>query len=75
MKNNIKDLSFEDAMKELDVIVSKINSENISVNEMVALYERGVLLNNYCNSILDDTKGKIFKLSKDNDTLKIDEIK
>ena len=75
MKNNIKDLSFEDAMEELDVIVSKINSDNISVNEMVALYERGILLNNYCNSILDDTKGKIFKLSKDNDTLKIDEIK
>ena len=75
MKNNITDLSFEDAMNELDSIVNKINSDSITVNEMVNLFERGILLNNYCKGILDETKGKIFKLIKDNDGLKIDEIK
>ena len=75
MKNKINDLSFEDSIEELDNIVDKINSDNLSVNDMVELFEGGIMLNKHCKSILDDTKGKIYKLIKDNDELKLDELK
>ena len=75
MKNKINDLSFEDSIKELDNIVDKINGDSLSVNDMVELFERGIMLNKHCKSILDNTKGKIYKLIKDNDELKLDELK
>ena len=46
-------LSFEDGFGELDTIVRRLESGELSLEDSVALYERGRLLAAYCQRLLD----------------------
>ena len=74
MKNNRNenDLTFESAMIELEELVDKIDNDKISLNEIVDAFERGTLLMNFCNKELSKVENKISKLTKTNDSLKLD---
>ena len=74
-KNNKESLSFENAIKELDQIVEKINGDSVTIDQMVTLFERGIFLNNHCKDILDTAKGKIYELVKNNKSFSLDELK
>ena len=41
---------------------------------MESLFEKALMLNHHCKSILEKTKGKISKLVKENDELKLLDI-
>ncbi len=60
-----KDLSFEDAVKELDDIVKKLEAGEASLDESITLYERGVALRKHCESQLDAAHKKIEKITQD----------
>ena len=47
------EISFEEALKELDEVVEKLSAGNTSLDEMVRLYERGTALTKHCQTILD----------------------
>ena len=74
MKNNRNknDLTFESAMIELEELVDKIDNDKISLNEIVDAFERGTLLMNFCNKELSKVENKISKLTKTNDSFKLD---
>ena len=74
MMTNIKKMSFEEAVSELDIIIEKINNDNVPINDMESLFGKAVMLNQHCKSILDKTKGNISKLVKENDELKLLDI-
>lgn len=57
-----KDLSFEEAMKELESIVAKIESEDTPLEEILELYEKGSELSAYCQAVLFKTQEKLDKL-------------
>ncbi len=59
-----KDLNFEEAMKELEEIVVKIESEDTALEEILELYERGSELSSRCQSILDKTQEKLETIQK-----------
>jgi exodeoxyribonuclease VII small subunit len=57
-------LTFEDARRELEQIVAKLESGQASLEEAVALWERGEQLYLTCVSKLDAAQGKIEELGK-----------
>ena len=42
-------LTFESAMNELEGLVELIDNDNISLDKVVEVFERGTFLMNYCN--------------------------
>ena len=43
-----KELSFEDALAELEIIVNKLESGDVSLDEAIKAYERGSILKEQC---------------------------
>ena len=58
------DVSFEDARLQLEQIVAKLESGQASLEEAVALWERGDQLYRICVAKLDSAQGKIEELGK-----------
>ncbi|MDD3397552.1 MAG: exodeoxyribonuclease VII small subunit [Clostridia bacterium] len=51
--------SFEQASKELDEIISKLENGNLNLKDSVDLYEKGALLIEQCNGTLEKMSGVI----------------
>lgn len=60
--SSIKD--FETALAELDALVKKLDEGELSLEESLALYERGVQLSRFCHARLDDAERRIEILSE-----------
>lgn len=54
---SIKD--FEAAIAELDGIVKKLEEGDLSLEQSLALYERGVQLSRFCHARLEDAERRI----------------
>ncbi len=50
---NQQELTFEQAYRELETTVKRLEHETLPLAEMIALYQRGVDLANYCDQQLD----------------------
>ena len=57
-----KKQTFEEAITELEATVAKLEQEDISLDESLELFSRGVELSGTCRKILDDIEGRIVKL-------------
>ncbi len=70
MSTEINDLSFEEAMVELESVVRQLEGGKIKLEEAVSVYERGALLKKHCEEKLKQAKSKIDKLIiGDNNTI------
>ncbi len=58
MENN-----FEKSLIELENIIKKLESEEVSLDESIALFEKGVELSNVCRKILETAENKIITLT------------
>ncbi|WP_035290182.1 exodeoxyribonuclease VII small subunit [Clostridium sp. KNHs214] len=61
-----KKVSYEEMIKELEGIVKLMDSEELSLDDAIKNYEKGIKLYNKLNSILSTAEGKI-KIIKDNE--------
>ena len=61
---SFEDKSFESSLKELELIVAKLEDPDISLDESIELFEKGVLLANGCSKQLEMAKQKILTLSE-----------
>jgi len=59
--------TFEQALAELDKIVSAIDEGKVGLEESIAQYEKGMKLIQYCRSILDRSETKVQQLQLDPD--------
>ena len=57
-KNNISNLSFEEALEELENITESFEDGNSTLENAVNLYNRGVLLKKHCEKKLQEAKKK-----------------
>ncbi|PKD42703.1 exodeoxyribonuclease VII small subunit [Rhodohalobacter barkolensis] len=57
-------LSFEEALKQLEAIVEKLNDKDISLEKSVALYEEGQKLSKICSETLESAALKIEKIDQ-----------
>ena len=49
-------LNFEDALKELEEIVSKLEGGQVSLEQSISMYERGEILKRRCEALLKATQ-------------------
>jgi exodeoxyribonuclease VII small subunit len=63
--NDINNLSFEQAIKKLTDIVSKIEDGQISLEQSLTQYEQGMELIKHCRGILQKAEKKIEEISKE----------
>ena len=65
-ENNINNLSFEEALEELESITESFEDGNSSLENAVNLYNRGVLLKKHCEKKLKEAKKKIHEVRVNN---------
>ena len=57
-------MSFEDALKELEQIVDRLEKGAIGLEESIAIYARGELLKAHCSALLNNAELRIEKISQ-----------
>lgn len=67
-----KDFNYEEAMQELNNIVSRLQSGNVSLDDSLALYTRGVELASLCDLKINEIEQKISKVSGDGEEVPFD---
>ena len=65
-ENNINNLSFEEALEELESITDSFEDGDSTLENAVNLYNRGVLLKKYCEKKLQEAKKKIDEVRVNN---------
>ena len=60
-------MSFEDALKELEAIVSRLESGDEPLDSAITLYERGSVLRQHCAERLDAAQARIEAIRLDAD--------
>lgn len=58
-------MKFEEAMKELETVVSQIESGSKGLDESVELFEKGIELSKACQKMLDNAEKKVRVLMAD----------
>jgi exodeoxyribonuclease VII small subunit len=61
----VDDLSYEQALAELEAIVASLESNKLPLDESMALYERGQALTKHCVELLDKAELRVKQLSGD----------
>ncbi|WP_068080739.1 exodeoxyribonuclease VII small subunit [Polycladidibacter stylochi] len=61
-KTEIKSLSFEAAMAELEAIVRNLEQGNVPLEKSIELYSRGDLLRQHCDALLKAAEAKVEKI-------------
>ena len=62
---DVKKLSFERAMEELESIVTKLEGGKVPLEESVAIYERGEVLKRRCEELLRQAEARVEKITLD----------
>ncbi|MCS7282799.1 MAG: exodeoxyribonuclease VII small subunit [Anaerolineae bacterium] len=62
---NVEQLTFEEAFAELEEVVRKLEAGGLTLEESLALYERGRRLAAYCSRKLDEAELKVQQLLPD----------
>jgi exodeoxyribonuclease VII small subunit len=60
---DIKDMSFERALKELETIVSRLEGGQVELEESINIYERGEALRDHCDRLLKQAEARVEKLT------------
>lgn len=63
----IEELSYEDALQELEELVKTLESGDNDLQTTLLHFERGQKLASYCISLLDDAEKKVDRLMKGED--------
>ena len=61
---NAQEQSFEEAQAELERIVERLEQGHASLDETLALWERGEQLYAFCRERLDTAQGKVEELAR-----------
>jgi exodeoxyribonuclease VII small subunit len=62
---DVKKLSFERALEELETIVKRLEDGKVPLEESVAIYERGEALKRRCEELLRQAEARVDKITTD----------
>jgi exodeoxyribonuclease VII small subunit len=60
---DIAAMSFEEAMKDLETVVRRLESGDVPLEESITLYERGAALKAHCEAKLKAAEEKVQKIT------------
>ncbi|ALE04062.1 exodeoxyribonuclease VII small subunit [Bartonella ancashensis] len=61
-KTDITTLSFEEALKQLEMIVESLERGDVPLEQSIDIYEHGEALKNHCDKLLKAAEAKIEKI-------------
>jgi exodeoxyribonuclease VII small subunit len=61
----VKKLSFERAIEELELIVKRLEEGRVPLEESIAIYERGEALKRRCEELLRQAEARVEKITTD----------
>lgn len=61
-KSELDKLSFEEALRQLEEIVARLESGRVELEESITIYERGAALKAHCERKLKDAEARIEKI-------------
>lgn len=64
-KADIKAMSFEDALGELERIVAQLEGGKAPLQDSIVIYERGEALKSHCEALLKAAEARIEKITLD----------
>lgn len=67
----ITELTFEAALKELEETVNKLENGDLTLDESLALYERGQLLATHCQTQLEQATLRVEQLTGDGEIVEL----
>jgi exodeoxyribonuclease VII small subunit len=70
---NVKDLSYEQALAELEKLLSSLEGESTDLEGMMAMFERGKELISRCQELLDKAELKVRQLTANGEITEIEE--
>lgn len=59
----VADMSFEEAMAELETLVSKLESSQVALDDSIRLYDRGAELKRHCEAKLKAAEEKVAQIT------------
>jgi exodeoxyribonuclease VII small subunit len=68
---DIAELTFEEALQQLEETVDHLEAGDLSLEESLALFERGQKLANYCNDLLSKASLRVEQLTADGEIVEI----
>lgn len=71
MSDQSEHLSFEEALAELERIVEKLESGDLSLEESLALFEKGQALARQCNEQLESATLRVEQLTEDGELIDV----
>ena len=63
----VKDMSFEEALAELETIVRQLEQGDVELEKSIAIYERGAELKKHCESRLKAAELKVEQIVQGSD--------
>ena len=60
---DIKSMSFEAALAELEQIVGRLEHGDVPLEESITIYERGEALRAHCDKLLSEAEAKVEKIA------------
>lgn len=64
-----KELPFEEAMKQLEVVAAELEKGDLNLDESVSKFEEGMQLSKQCSELLENAEKRITILLKNGDEL------
>lgn len=61
----IEEMSFEDAIRELEQVVTQLDRGDVALEESIKLYERGAALKARCEAKLKEAEEKVAQITLD----------
>lgn len=61
----VDEMSFEEAMKELDGVVQQLERGDVALEASITLYERGAQLKKRCETLLHSAEEKVAAITTD----------
>lgn len=74
MSEVTQELTFETALAELEQIVSRLEAGELTLEESLALFERGQELADYCNKLLDNASLRVEQLTADGEIVDVSDM-
>ena len=67
MDTPVEEMSFEDAMREVEKVVSDLERGDVPLEQSIALYERGAQLKQRCQTKLKEAEEKVALITQEGD--------
>jgi len=64
---DVSELSFEEAIRELEAVVGKLERGDVALEDSIDLYERGAKLRERCEAKLKEAEEKVAKITLGSD--------